>query len=159
MMKLTQVAGIFMISAFSLFIIGCNNSEQEGTKNNTEKTVVAPENLVVVDYAIEGMVCAMGCAKTIQDEVADMAGVVACSVDFEEGKAHIEFDKSQLTEEDLITKIESIADGQYKVTVWEEEDIEEDSTLEEGNSKNEKSAIKVMLPSFHLPNLSSFFYR
>lgn len=155
-MKLNQYIGILVVSVFSLStIIGCSNAEQE----NTEKITVAPENLLVVDYAVEGMVCAMGCAKTIQDEVADMSGVVKCSVDFETGKAHIEFDKTQVTEEAIITKIESIADGQYKVSKWEEKEIIEEeapAVEEEGNSENGEPMIEVAIPSIQIPNLFTF---
>ena len=154
-MKLNRYIGILVGSVFLLSIIGCSNAEQE----NAEEITVAPENLLVVDYAVEGMVCAMGCAKTIQDEVAEMSGVVQCSVDFETGKAHIEFDKSQVSEEAIITKIESIADGQYKVSKWEEKEIIEEevpAVEEEGNSDKKEPMIEVAIPSIQIPNLFTF---
>jgi len=152
-----------IIAALLLVSVGCNNSENEVTENTTEITDVAPENLVVVDYAVESMVCAMGCAKTIQDEVADMSGVVVCDVDYEAEKAHIEFDKSQLSEKEIVAKIESLADGQYKVGEWEDEDEDEEVIEDEEapveevqDTENTESVIEVSLPTFEIPNLFTY---
>jgi len=160
MKLLNKITPIIVISLFFVSVIGCVNEEKPDSEesNETAKIEVAPENLLAVDYAVNGMVCAMGCAKTIQDEVATISGVAACNVDFEEGKAHIEYDKSQLSEKDIIAKIEGIADGQYKVSEWKEKentDTEEDveNETEEGNGEEEETIESVKLPTFEIPNL------
>lgn len=143
-----------------LFVSACNSSTEE----TAEKTEIKAENVVVADYAIEGMVCAMGCAKTIEEEVLGMNGVAASLVDYETGKAHFEYDKTQLTEAELITKIESLADGQYHVKPWVEpteksvtEEPATESTTEESTSTEEdKAKVKVKIPSFQIPNLFTF---
>jgi copper chaperone CopZ len=117
---------------------------------------VTKENLTVADYAIEGMVCAMGCAGTIEKDVAALTGVLASKVDYEAGKGHFEFDKAVITEKEIIAKIESIANGQYSVDKWEEEkaignQIESDTDDE---VEEEKITLNnVSLPSFKVPNL------
>ena len=140
-----------------LFVSACNSSTEE----IAEKTEIKAENVVVADFAIEGMVCAMGCAKTIEEEVLGMNGVAVSSVDYETGKAHFEYDKTQLTEAELIAKIESLADGQYHVKPWTEpieESATETSTEESSNTSTEedKAKIKVKMPSFQIPNLFTF---
>ena len=118
-------------------------------RNNQDNVVSAPSaSIIAVDYNIEGMVCAMGCAKTIEKEVQNMQGISLCNVNYEEGKAHIEYDKGYLTEEDIITKIEGIARNQYKVTPIEKE-VEDDST-------NEETLESVSLSTFEIPNLFTF---
>lgn len=127
------------------------------SSNETKQEVaieIAPENVLVADYEIEGMVCAMGCAKTIQDELIGINGVAACNVSFEEGKAHIEFDKTQLTEKDIIAKIESLADGQYKVIPKEEKkQVENSEPQAEGGNETEETVSEVSLSSIKIPNI------
>jgi len=159
MKKINQL----LVIVCSLFIIILIPSC--GSKDNTEsvniETEVSAANLMVVDYAIEGMVCAMGCAATIQEELLNMDGVVNCTVDFEATKAHIEFDKSKLSEVDIITKIESIADGQYKVSKWNEkvestENVEQNANEDGKETVEDETKVKVNLPSFQIPNLFTF---
>lgn len=147
----------YLLLSTVLFVSACNSSTEE----NAEKTEIKAENVVVADFAIEGMVCAMGCAKTIEEEVLGMNGVSASSVDYETGKAHFEYDKTQLTEAELIAKIESLADGQYHVKLWAEpieESVTETSTEKSSNTSTEedKAKIKVKMPSFQIPNLFTF---
>ncbi|MBI2279606.1 MAG: cation transporter [Bacteroidetes bacterium] len=150
------IVKVALLSAFSLLMACSSNTEP-----TAEKTEIKAENVVVADFAIDGMVCAMGCAKTIEDEVLGMNGVAASSVDYESGKAHFEYDKTQLTEAELIAKIESLADGQYHVKPWTEpteESVTEISTEESSNTSTEedKAKVKVKIPNFQIPNLFTF---
>ena len=101
----------------------------------------------------------MGCAKTIESEIADMSGVGACEVDFESGKAYVEFDKSQLQEKDIIATIEGMADGQYKVNKWEEK-VEAEVEVEdiEASEESEETTAEVSLPNFEVPNLFKLLF-
>ena len=124
-----------------------------------------PAMLLGVTYAwfmLEGMVCAMGCAKTIQDKLTEMNGVAECNVDFEAGKAHVAFDKTQLSENEIIALIEGMADGQYKVGPWEESNEEEveEMEIEESDSgeESESTITEVSLPDFEIPNLFSLLF-
>lgn len=140
-----------------LIMSACGSSDN----NVTEKNEISAENLVVADFAIDGMVCAVGCAKTIEEEIGALSGVAVSEVDYESGKAHFEYDKSQLTEQDIITKIHTLADGQYKVSKWEEKattpEAENVNAVEETNTTTEdKTKVKVNLPSFQIPNLFTF---
>lgn len=152
----------YLVISTLLFVSACSSSD---TNTTTEKTEIKAENVVAADFAIEGMVCAMGCAKTIEDEVLGMNGVAASLVDYETGKAHFEYDKTQLTEAELIAKIESLADGQYQVKPWTEpteepatEKATESTTKESSNTsvEEDKTKVKVKIPSFQIPNLFTF---
>lgn len=157
MKKINKLATI-AFTAVIISFVGCGADKTED--NTTEEHVpveINMENLTVVEYGVEGMVCAMGCAATIQEEVVGMEGVAVSHVDYEEEKAHFEFDASIVSEEEIIAKIESIADGQYKVVEWVEKDNEEvyedEGEKVEGNSAEESAEIEVSLPSFEIPNL------
>lgn len=148
----------YLLFSTILLASACSSSD---TNTATEKTEIKAENIVVADFAIEGMVCAMGCAKTIEDEIGVLSGIAVSTIDFETGKAHFEYDKTQLTEKDIIAKIESLADGQYKVGEWKEEvestgNTEQDTKEESNVTTEDKSKVSVKLPSFQIPNLFTF---
>ena len=148
--KIQILATGIMIS--SVFLLSCGGNEN----NNSDgaSTEIKAENVVTADYSVDGMVCAVGCAATIQNEVSAMNGVALCEVDFDSHKAHIEFDKTQLSEEDIISKIETLADGQYKVNKWVQKNNNEatESNGEESDG-SEEPITKISLPTFEIPNL------
>jgi len=144
----------FILVAIATSIVACGGNDTTN-EENTETTEVAILETQVLDYAVDGMVCAMGCAATIQHEVADIEGVSVSDVNYEDEKAHFEFDPSKTSEEAIKAKIATIADGQYVLSTWEEKEaeaIEETEEMEEVEQEDE-SLIKVSLPSFKIPNL------
>ena len=63
------------------------------------------------------MTCAIGCAKTIQEELNGLDGVKTAKVDYEKELATVSFDKTILTTEKLSKVVEDAADGKtYKVS-------------------------------------------
>ena len=110
----------------SIFFVGwkekTEDKELKETAETTEtaapkvKKEIAAANLQTASFAIEGMTCAMGCAKTIQDDLADLEGVQDAKVDFDTKLATVSFDKTVQTPEKLTTVVEAAADGKtYKV--------------------------------------------
>jgi Cu+-exporting ATPase len=148
-----------VLIAFATTLGSCgenhNHSHDEGGTATTELAIGETQ---VVDYAVDGMVCAMGCAATIQQEVADMDGVSISDVSYEDEKAHFEFDPAVTSEEAIKAKIATIADGQYVLSTWEEkeaastEEVEEVEAMDETEG-GEESMVKVSLPNFEIPNL------
>jgi mercuric ion binding protein len=141
------IKSIFLLTIF-VAIFSCENNEEHNEDSSAVE--VSEKNLTFADYAVEGMVCAMGCAATIEKDVKGLNGVVASNVDYESGKAHFEFDNSIVSEKEIIAKIEGIANGQYKVGTWSEEKEEEN---EVEATDTEKPITEVTLPSFEIPNL------
>jgi cation transport ATPase len=148
-MKLFNRTFILVAIATSIAACGVNENPNEETKETTE---VASLETKVLDYAVDGMVCAMGCAATIQHEVADIDGVSISDVNYEDEKAHFEFDPEKTSEEAIKAKIATIADGQYVLSTWEEKEAEATEDMEEVEQEDE-SLVKVSLPSFKIPNL------
>ncbi|WP_084596074.1 heavy-metal-associated domain-containing protein [Flavobacterium beibuense] len=96
-----------------------NNMEApaEGTTNDTTATAhETAANLETTTFKIDGMTCPQGCAATIESKLAGMEGVQDAKVDFESKTATVSFDASKQTPETLVTKVEGIADGAYKVS-------------------------------------------
>ncbi|CAM2930152.1 Heavy-metal-associated domain-containing protein [Flavobacterium succinicans] len=106
----------------SIFMVGCKNetkvSQPEATvvEAPKEKKPIEAANLQTANMAIEGMTCAMGCAKTIEKKLAESEGVEKATVDFDKKLATISFDKTVQNPETLTKIIEGVADGKtYKV--------------------------------------------
>ncbi len=139
-----------------VFFVGCSSDANDN--DLTTATEVSAENIIVADYAVEGMVCAHGCAKTIQDELTGLDGVVACNVSFEDGSAHVEFDKTVLTETEVVALIEGVAEGQYKAKKRTETKDEVDVVEEDNEGEVVETITEVSLPDFELPNLFSLLF-
>lgn len=84
------------------------------TAQNQKAPAVKPE---IASMHIEGMTCAIGCAKTIEEKLAETPGVQEAKVDFDKKEATVHFDADKLSEKDLTKLVESCADGKtYKVS-------------------------------------------
>ena len=122
-MKITKT--IVALAFVSLLMTSCKK-EAATTETTTEKTVetpkkevvIAAENVQTASFEIEGMTCAIGCAKTIEEELSGLEGVQKATVDFDSKKATVVFDKSIQNQDNLIKVVEATADGKtYKVVL------------------------------------------
>ena len=81
------------------------------------KKEIAVANLQEASFKIDGMTCAIGCAKTIEEELNGLDGVKAAKVDFEKKSASISFDKTILTPKIITKVVQATGDGKtYKVS-------------------------------------------
>lgn len=89
-------------------------AQGQETAQNEKTPVTKPET---ASMHIEGMTCAIGCAKTIEEKLAETPGVQEAKVDFDKKEATVHFDADKLSEKDLTKLVESCADGKtYKVS-------------------------------------------
>jgi mercuric ion binding protein len=118
------IKSISAILLASLLFVGCKEKTTEAVSdsvNETEapkvKKEIAAANLQTASFTIKGMTCAIGCAKTIQEELNGLDGVQNATVDFEKELATVSFDKTILSPEKLTKVVEATADGKsYKVS-------------------------------------------
>jgi mercuric ion binding protein len=107
------------IAVTSILFLSCKKPE---VKIATESEVAKKEIVAMVkpetaSFNIEGMTCAIGCAKTIQEKLAGMDGVQKATVDFDKKTATVEFDATKQTPAKLLEAVESTGDGKtYKVS-------------------------------------------
>lgn len=151
-------------------LFACDSVDQSKAEVEADavKTTVLAENKAEVKMEIDGMVCAMGCAKYIEDEVAGLSGVVASTVDFNSAIATFEYDKSSMSAEDIQSFINDIHDGQYKASLMQEQVDQETATegnsqeaeVEEESSKEEGaiSAVSKKI-NFSFPELLTYFLK
>ena len=117
-MKITK--SILIIGVASSLMLSCKDT----ASNTTSKGSIADaqkENTVALkpetaSFKIEGMTCAMGCAKTIETKLSKTNGVKKAVVDFDKKEATVEFDAAAVTSQKLTEIVQSTGDGAtYKV--------------------------------------------
>ena len=116
------------IALSSLLFISCKKTEvsqttttEKSVKVNSKSVAAKPE---MATFTIEGMTCAVGCEKTIQEKLAAMDGVQKATVDFDKKTATVEFDASKQTSELLLKAVQETGDGKtYVVSNMKSESV------------------------------------
>jgi len=76
------------------------SNEVEAAATSTEDNWEGKE-IAKAEFTINGMTCAMGCAKMIENKLASMDGVKSAEVDFENKLARVEYDGEKVTTNSL----------------------------------------------------------
>ena len=113
---------ICIVVIMALVFTSCKNEAQpevktvavEVTKKDVAQTLDPNATYAKVEFSIDGMTCAMGCAKTIEKKMAKMEGVKSAKVDFDKRLAMVEYDESKVTPTSLEETVSKVADI-YKV--------------------------------------------
>lgn len=120
-MKFTKIIASLAIAG--LVFVSCKKEEDKNLANikpletaSKEHKAIAAENVQTASFEIEGMTCAMGCAKTIEKELSNLDGVEKATVDFDKKTATVVFDKTVQNQENLTKTVQGTGDGKtYKV--------------------------------------------
>jgi copper chaperone CopZ len=118
-MNFTKLLLTFSLASTLLF--SCKDTASKpiagSDKTNTKKEVAVAAKPETASFKIDGMTCAMGCAKTIESKLSKMNGVQKATVDFDKKQATVEFDAAVISPENLSKTVESTGDGEtYKVS-------------------------------------------
>jgi len=121
-MKFTKIIASLAIAG--LVFVGCKKEEDKNLANfkteekaSKEHKAIAAENVQTASFNIEGMTCAVGCAKTIEEELSNLDGVEKATVDFDKKLATVKFDKTVQNAESLTKIVQETGDGKtYKVS-------------------------------------------
>lgn len=118
-MNFTKSLVTFSIA--SALLIGCKDAASKPATGNNKSTTEKKNTVVVkpetASFKIEGMTCAMGCAKTIETKLSKMDGVQKASIDFDKKQATVDFDAAVLSSENITKAVETTGDGEtYKVS-------------------------------------------
>jgi len=121
-MKFTKIIASLVIAG--LVLVSCKKEEDKSLAVATaEKSIpkehkaIAAENVQTASFSIEGMTCAVGCAKTIEKELSNLEGVEKATVDFDKKIATVTFDKTIQNPENLTKTVQETGDGKtYKVS-------------------------------------------
>ena len=122
------IKGISLAFLATAMLVSCkqnsNKQEETTTTTVTDTTNVAEDNtanngisgvMQKATFQVEGMSCAIGCAKVIEGKLAKMPGVKEAKVDYETKTAIVDFDNAKQNTEAIKKMVEEIANGAYKV--------------------------------------------
>ena len=131
----------FLISL--LFIIGCNQQPKAEFKVVAASTNIAENvinnNLFEASFSISGMMCKMGCAKAIENNLSKMEGVQKASVDFETSIATVLYNSSLSKAEDLALTVLNTGDA-YTVSNMSSASNKKSGCCAKGTCKKETCA-------------------
>jgi Cu+-exporting ATPase len=114
---------ILAIALISVSVIACKSDKEPEVKTvettsevntNAAKKLDPNATYAKAEFGIEGMTCAMGCAKTIEKKMAKMDGVKSAKVDFDKEIAMVEYDEAMVTPKTLEEAVAKAGDT-YKV--------------------------------------------
>jgi Cu+-exporting ATPase len=119
MKSIKNIIGLLLLT---VFFTACKNetAPEEITvevETITEEVTSLDPNATYAkaEFTIEGMTCAMGCAKTIEKKMAKMEGVKSATVDFDKKLAMVEYDEAKVTPMSLEEVVKKAGD-MYSVT-------------------------------------------
>lgn len=79
---------------------------------NTEEGKDPAVHYAKAEFTIEGMSCAVGCAGTIEKNLAAMEGVKTAKVYFEDKRAVVEYNEAKVSPADLALTVTGSGDGE-----------------------------------------------
>ncbi|WP_452229018.1 cation transporter [Lacinutrix sp. MEBiC02404] len=111
-----QIKKIAAIAVIALAAFSCKNESkaevvtvETETAVETTKAALDPNaTYAKAEFTIEGMTCAIGCARTIEKKLAKMEGVKSAKVDYDKKLAMVEYDNAKVTTtslEETVTKV------------------------------------------------------
>ena len=112
---------ILLIAVAVVFSVACKNNDTPEVKtietDSANLTAISEDKDVVyakAEFEIEGMTCAIGCARTIEKNIAKMDGVKFAKVDFDKKLAMVEYDQAKVTPASLESTVSKTGEV-YKV--------------------------------------------
>ena len=109
---------LVLLAAVALFLIGCKEAQPEiKTVDMAQPEMVSEKQLdpnaiyAKAEFGIDGMTCAMGCAKMIEKKIANMEGVKSATVDFDTRLAMVEYDNAKVSPSTLEEAVVSVSDA------------------------------------------------
>jgi len=114
---------ILFVCALALAIASCGDNTPKtvtvDTGTATVKKEVMKEDIAAnynkAEFKIDGMTCAVGCAKRIESKLAAMEGVKSAKVDFEQKLAKVEYNDAKVNFDALTSEVAKVP-GDYKVS-------------------------------------------
>ena len=88
----------------------------ETTAQSKEATQEVVKNAKIT-MDIEGMTCAMGCARAIEVELNNIEGIEGAKVDFESANAILSYNGSLISESSIVNFVNNYRDGAFKASL------------------------------------------
>ena len=111
-----MLKNLLFVACILTLTTACKNDEVPEVKTvdtSANMTHVVDPNATYAkaEFEIDGMTCAVGCARTIERKIAKMDGVKYAKVDFDKKLAMVEYDQAKVTPTDLETTVTKVGDA------------------------------------------------
>lgn len=163
----------------ALFLLGivvaCSGEEQKEEKDSENETTVSSQEQEEIvyfanteaDITIEGMSCEINCVSSVKKALRKVDGITSVEIDFDAERngdyCKVQYDNAALNIQSIQTIIESVNNGEYKVTESNEKELEETSSKKStafnfsGSSKsNNVNTSTNTGSSFSIPSILDF---
>ena len=94
-----------------LLIWSCSDEPKKLKSKNVKSGVLQMAKIQTVSFAVSGMTCEIGCAKTIQSKLSKKEGITDAIVVFSDSTATVSFDSSKTSSTNISSFISGIAGG------------------------------------------------
>jgi len=142
---------ILGITLISMITWSCKN-ETKAENNIAEIEVVKAEGEIAnntphakAEFTIEGMTCAIGCAKKIEKKLSEMEGVKSATVDFDKKLAMVEYEEGKVTTSSLEKTVTDVGET-YTVTEMKTVESFTANSAKDGHGKDCKKGDKANCP-------------
>ncbi|RBP34915.1 Cu+-exporting ATPase [Oceanihabitans sediminis] len=114
-----QIKTILAVTVLAIIAFSCKNENKAEivtvptateTAVETEKQLDTNASYAKAEFTVEGMTCAVGCARTIEKKLAKMEGVKSAKVDFEGKLAMVEYDEAKVTTNALEETVTNVSE-------------------------------------------------
>ncbi len=133
--------------------LGCGDV-QTSNGNQPETSESATLANAVANLEIDGMACEVMCGGKIKETLDGMTGVVSCDLDFDKKLATVKFDNNSTSKNDMISVIQELNEGQFKVLSSDEKTLNNSDDEEVFNSNGSEQSVEVISAgNFKFPNI------
>ncbi|MDO6595555.1 heavy metal-associated domain-containing protein [Oceanihabitans sp. 2_MG-2023] len=113
-----QIKKILVIAVIAIITFSCKKEtkaevvtvETETAVKTTKAALDPNATYAKAEFTIEGMTCAIGCARTIEKKLAKMEGVKSAKVDYDKKLAMVEYDNAKVTTTSLEETVSKVGD-------------------------------------------------
>ncbi len=117
-----------LVLLVSVILMSCGN-EGGSSKSDQNDAVITHKEInsevikTVANLSISGMTCSAGCGGKIQQDLQALEGVKETKLDYADNRGEnvvtVDYNPSEITEQEIIKCVNAIADGKYHVNTAE----------------------------------------
>lgn len=106
MKAIVKKSGVVLFVCFGILLHIFEVKAQTQEIKNANKMEKTDANVISLKLKVEGMSCQEGCANSIDSMLKQQDGIVQNKTTFDSGTSEIQYDKSKVSEEEIIALIE-----------------------------------------------------
>ena len=118
--KTVKKASLVFLISLGMLLFNFDVNAQSENNQNTLKMETNKENIETLQLKVKGMSCQAGCANGLDSMLGQKEGVVESKTTFASSSSEIKYDKSKISEKEIIALIEERGFKTEAVAVKEE---------------------------------------